>query len=91
MKSTLSGLLGYVSQSFIHQTKPKTSYFNRLKYEPDMSTQAREKWGVKILMDLRTPCSRQMDTFYTTSKSLGITSVSFSVSGPFSGAFSGPF
>ena len=44
------------SLSFIHQTKPDSSYYHHLKYEPDRSTYARDKWGVKIAMDCRTPC-----------------------------------
>ena len=45
-----------VPLSFIHLTKLKSSYIDHLKYEPDLSTHARDK-GVKIAVDLRTPCS----------------------------------
>ena len=44
-----------VPLSFIHLTKLKSSYIDHLKYEPDLSTHARDK-GVKIAVDLRTPC-----------------------------------
>ena len=52
-----SETFGHPSQSFIHQTKPETSYFHHLKYELDLSTHARDKWGVKIVTDCGTPCS----------------------------------
>ena len=47
----------YVSQGLIYQTKPKTSNFDPLKFELDISTHASDKGGVKIVVDLRTPCS----------------------------------
>ena len=39
---------GHPSRSFIHQTKPQTLYFKYLKYEPDLSTYAIEKWVSKL-------------------------------------------
>ena len=51
------------SLSFIHQTKPDSSYYHHLKYEPDRSTYARDKWGVKIAMDYRTPCRKSAQPF----------------------------
>ena len=48
---------GHQSQSFIHQIKPDSVHFEHLKYEPDLSTHARDKGGVKIQMDCGTPCS----------------------------------
>ena len=51
-----SETFGHQSQSFVHQTKPETSYYHHLKYEPDLSTHARDKWGVKIVTDCGTPC-----------------------------------
>ena len=39
---------GHASQSFIHQTKPNTSYFEHLKYVSDLSTYAREKGVSKL-------------------------------------------
>ena len=32
-------------------------YFKHLKYEPDLSTYAGDKWGVKIVMACGTPCN----------------------------------
>ena len=54
---------GHPSLSFIHQTKPNTSYFEHLKFEPDLSTYAREKGGVKIVMDCGTPCISKISWF----------------------------
>ena len=48
MNPNFPGEHGHISYSFLHQTKPKTSYFDHLKYELDMSTHAREMWGVKF-------------------------------------------
>ena len=45
----------------IHQTKPKTSNFDPLKYEFDLSTHARDKRGVKIVTDCGTPCRIVME------------------------------
>ena len=47
----------YKSWSFIHQTKPAISDFHHLKYEPDLSTNAWEKWCVKRTTNFWTPCS----------------------------------
>ena len=46
---------------FIHQTKLNTSYLDPLKYEPDPSTFARDKWRVKIHTDCGTPCGMSYD------------------------------
>ena len=48
---------GHPSLCFIHVIKPDHPYFEHTKYEPDTSRHAREKWGVKIVLDFRTPCS----------------------------------
>ena len=45
-----------VLQSFIYQTKPKTSHVQHVEYEPDLLTHAREKRGVKIGTNFWTPC-----------------------------------
>merc|ERR1712117_807009 len=43
----------------LHAPKKKRFhlYFHHTKYEPDISSHARKKWGVKIQRDFRTPCS----------------------------------
>ena len=48
---------GHPSLCFIHVIKPDHPYFEHTKYEPDTSRHAREKWGVKIVLDFRTPCT----------------------------------
>ena len=50
-----SETFGHPSQSFIHQTKPETSYYHHLKYELDVSTHARDNKGVKIVTDVVHP------------------------------------
>ena len=48
---------GLLPWSFIHQTKPKTSNFNPLKYYLNLTTQSKDRTGVEIPVVLRPPCS----------------------------------
>ena len=48
---------GDQSLCFIHVKKPHHPYFQHTKYEPDISSHARKKWGVKITVDFGSPCS----------------------------------
>ena len=48
---------GHQSLCSIHVIKPTHPNFEHTKYEPDISSHARKKWGVKITGDFRTPCS----------------------------------
>ena len=57
---TFPKVCGYVSYSFIQQTKPATSYYHHLKYEPDPLTHARDKCGVKSYANFVTPCSNYL-------------------------------
>ena len=47
---------GHQSLCSIHVIKPTDPNFEHTKYEPDISSSARKKWGVKIASDCRTPC-----------------------------------
>ena len=62
---------GHQSTCFIHVIKPDHPYFQHTKYEPDTSRHAREKWGVKIVLDFRTPCSCDCGTDEIDSTPLG--------------------
>ena len=42
---------------FFQKIKSTTIPVQHVKGQPAASTYVREKWGVKIVMDLRTPCS----------------------------------
>ena len=43
---------------FFQKIKSATMPVQHVKGQPAASTYVGEKWGVKILMDLRTPCSK---------------------------------
>ena len=47
---------GHQSLCSIHVIKPTHPNFDHTKYEPDISSLARKKWGFKIEVDCRTPC-----------------------------------
>ena len=47
---------GYQSLCSINVIKSTHPNFEHTKYEPDLLTYIREKWGVKIVGDFRTPC-----------------------------------
>ena len=47
---------GHQSLCSIHVIKPTNPNFEHSKYEPDISSSARKKGGVKIASDFRTPC-----------------------------------
>ena len=47
---------GLLRWSFIHQTKPKTSNFNPLKYYLNLTTHSKDRTGVEIPVVLRPPC-----------------------------------
>ena len=57
IRPTFPNVHGYLLESFMHQTKPKTSLVQHVEYEPDLLTQAREKRGVKISTNFWTPCT----------------------------------
>ena len=56
---------GHQSLCSIHVIKPTDPNFEHTKYEPDISSHARKKWGVKIEVDCRTPCICSRDEVAT--------------------------
>ena len=46
----------YVSYSSIHQIKPEPLLVQRVKYEPDLTRDARDKEYVEKQLVFRTPC-----------------------------------
>ena len=63
---------GHQSQSFIHQIKPDPPHFEHLKYEPDLSTHARDKGGAKFLWTVGHPVVQGKQHMSTTlNRSIG--------------------
>ena len=46
-------------ENFFQKTKSASMPAQHVKWQPAVSKYVKEKWGVKIVMDLRTPCMFQ--------------------------------